>query len=150
MIDDDEYRKAIAASPDLYLDVDNIARRAPQAPVTQDNFLRTSVGGPTVSTTGDVPAQAAALRARYNADPRVALGQEAHNDSRVLQAGVDGASLNAPAKQTAPVPYMDYRNVAAALGAGNEGNISDEAFLRQRRAEAIIAQRIAARNRMRV
>ena len=150
VIDDDEYRKAIAASPDLYLDVDNIARRAPQAPVTQDNFLRTSVGGPTVLTTGDVPAQAAALRARYNADPRVALGQEAHNDSRVLQAGVDGASLNAPAKQTAPVPYMDYRNVAAALGAGNEGNISDEAFLRQRRAEAIIAQRIAARNRMRV
>ena len=150
VIDDDEYRKAIAASPDLYLDVDNIARRAPQAPVTQDNFLRTSVGGPTVLTTGDVPAQAAALRARYNADPRVTLGQEAHNDPRVLQAGVDGASLNAPAKQTAPVPYMDYRNVAAALGAGNEGNISDEAFLRQRRAEAIIAQRIAARNRMRV
>ena len=150
VIDDDEYRKAIAASPDLYLDVDNIARRAPQAPVTQDNFLRTSVGGPTILTTGDVPAQAAALRARYNADPRVILGQEAHNDPRVLQAGVDGASLNAPAKQTAPVPYMDYRNVAAALGAGNEGNISDEAFLRQRRAEAIIAQRIAARNRMRV
>ena len=150
MIDDDEYRKAIAASPDLYLDVDNIARRSPQAPVTQDNFLRTSVGGPTVLTTGDIPAQAAALRARYNADPRITLGQEAHNDPRVLQAGVEGASLNAPAKQTAPVPYMDYRNVAAALGAGNEGNISDEAFLRQRRAEAIIAQRIAARNRMRV
>tara|TARA_B100000965_G_scaffold53930_1_gene40444 strand:- start:13861 stop:16794 length:2934 start_codon:yes stop_codon:yes gene_type:complete len=150
VIDDDEYRKAIAASPDIYLDVDNIARRSPQAPVTQDNFLRTSVGGPTILTTGDIPAQAAALRARYNADPRITLGQEAHNDPRVLQAGVDGASLNAPAKQTAPVPYMDYRNVAAALGAGNEGNISDEAFLRQRRAEAIIAQRIAARNRMRV
>ena len=134
----------------------------PQRPVSNESLI----GGSTIYNTGrmnprmevkDLPPgtmpptfDVAALRARYNADPRITLGQEAHNDSRVLQAGVDGASLNAPAKQTAPVPYMDYRNVAAALGAGNEGNISDEAFLRQRRAEAIIAQRIAARNRMRV
>ena len=128
-----------------YQDWDDVVRPIPQRPVSDESLI----GGKTIFNTGRIPAQAAALRARYNADPRVALGQEAHNDSRVLQAGVDGASLNAPAKQTAPVPYMDYRNVAAALGAGNEGNISDAAFLKQRRAEAIIAQRIAARNRMR-
>lgn len=128
-----------------YQDWDDVVRPIPQRPVSDESLI----GGKTIFNTGRIPAQAAAVRARYNADPRVALGQEAHNDSRVLQAGVDGASLNAPAKQTAPVPYMDYRNVAAALGAGNEGNISDAAFLKQRRAEAIIAQRIAARNRMR-
>ena len=144
-----------------YQDWDDVVRPIPQRPVSDESLI----GGSTIYNTGrmnprmevkDLPAgtmpptfDVAALRARYNADPRVALGQEAHNDSRVLQAGVDGASLNAPAKQTAPVPYMDYRNVAAALGAGNEGNISDAAFLKQRRAEAIIAQRIAARNRMR-
>ena len=139
-------RARVKDSGIYYQDFDDVVRAIPQRPVSNESLI----GGSTIYNTGRIPAQAAALRARYNADPRVALGQEAHNDSRVLQAGVDGASLNAPAKQTAPVPYMDYRNVAVALGAGNEGNISDEAFLRQRRAEAIIAQRIAARNRMRV
>lgn len=139
-------RARVKDSGIYYQDFDDVVRAIPQRPVSNESLI----GGSTIYNTGRIPAQAAALRARYNADPRVILGQEAHNDPRVLQAGVDGASLNAPAKQTAPVPYMDYRNVAAALGAGNEGNISDEAFLRQRRAEAIIAQRIAARNRMRV
>ena len=155
-------RARVKDSGIYYQDFDDVVRAIPQRPVSNESLI----GGSTIYNTGrmnprmevkDLPPgtmpptfDVAALRARYNADPRVALGQEAHNDSRVLQAGVDGASLNAPAKQTAPVPYMDYRNVAAALGAGNEGNISDEAFLRQRRAEAIIAQRIAARNRMRV
>jgi len=139
-------RARVKDSGIYYQDFDDVVRAIPQQPVSNESLI----GGSTIYNTGRIPAQAAALRARYNADPRITLGQEAHNDPRVLQAGVEGASLNAPAKQTAPVPYMDYRNVAAALGAGNEGNISDEAFLRQRRAEAIIAQRIAARNRMRV
>ena len=143
--DVDGVRARVKDSGIYYQDFDDVVRVIPQRPVSNESLI----GGSTIYNTGRIPAQAAALRARYNADPRVTLGQEAHNDPRVLQAGVDGASLNAPAKQTAPVPYMDYRNVAAALGAGNEGNISDEAFLRQRRAEAIIAQRIAARNRMR-
>ena len=155
-------RARVKDSGIYYQDFDDVVRVIPQRPVSNESLI----GGSTIYNTGrmnprmevkDLPPgtmpptfDVAALRARYNADPRITLGQEAHNDPRVLQAGVDGASLNAPAKQTAPVPYMDYRNVAAALGAGNEGNISDEAFLRQRRAEAIIAQRIAARNRMRV
>ncbi len=86
-------RARVKDSGIYYQDFDDVVRVIPQRPVSNESLI----GGSTIYNTGRIPAQAAALRARYNADPRVALGQEAHNDSRVLQAGVDGASLIAPA-----------------------------------------------------